>query len=198
MIKLLRDKIFISTRPGGPSDQLTQLLTASGASVLELPLIKIEAASLSEVENNYLSRLATFQWIIFTSPNGVRYFFEILKRTNGNHQLPAHVQMAVIGHKTGKTVESFGHPVSFVNPGSTAEDFSETFAQHIKNSLEKPNILLPLGNLARSVIQDSLKKTARCFRMVVYKTEITMLSNVSKKATMIWLFLPVPQESKTS
>ena len=168
----LQNKRFISTRPAGTSDELSRLLLQAGASLLEFPLIEIKAATLSSEEKQLFFRLEQFQWMILTSPNGVRYFFEVLQEVTGTQKLPESLQIAVIGEKTGKTLEKYGYNPTFVNPGSTAEDFAEPFARHIGGEKSKPKIVLPLGNLARTVIQDHLEKLAECTRINVYRTEM--------------------------
>lgn len=168
----LQNKLFISTRPTGASDELRFLLNEAGASLLEFPLIEIKPASLTSEEKQLFSRLEQFQWMILTSPNGVHYFFEILQEVTGTQKLPKSLQIAVIGKKTSKTLKKYRYTAAFVNPGSTAEDFAEPFARHIAAKNSKPKIVLPLGNLARTVIQDHLEKLADCTRINIYKTEL--------------------------
>jgi uroporphyrinogen-III synthase len=168
----LQNKLFISTRPAGSSDELNRLLLEAGASLLEFPLIEIKAATLSSEEKQLFFQLDQFQWLILTSPNGVRYFFEILQEVTGTQKLPESLQIAVIGEKTGKTLEKYGYNPTFVNPGSTAEDFAEPFARHIATKNLKPKVVLPLGNLARNVIQEHLEKLADCIRINIYRTEM--------------------------
>ncbi len=170
MSGLLQDKIFISTRPEGQSDELAQLFTEAGATLLEMPLIKIQPIRLTEKEAKCIQNLVNFDWLIFTSPNGVTCFFDNLIEISGNHNLPESVQMAVIGNKTEKVLISYGHTASFKNPGSTGEDFAEAFIQQLKNTNHKPKILLALGNLARTVIQDKLNEFADCTRINLYET----------------------------
>lgn len=170
MNRFLQDKIFISTRPEGQSDGLAQLFSDAGATILEMPLIKIEPSCLSEEERKCFKQLHTFQWLIFTSPNGVRCFFENLQEIQGNQQLPEALQLAVIGNKTELILSKYGYKAQFINPGSTGEDFVETFIRNIKNNSTKLNILLSLGNIARTVIQDKLAEFANCTRINVYQT----------------------------
>jgi uroporphyrinogen-III synthase len=172
MTSLLKQKIFISTRPKSSSGELAKLLAQEGATLFEFPLIKIKSLPLSEDEKASFYRLENFQWIIFTSPNGVTHFFEDLNTLTGSTRLPETLQIAVIGEKTERVVQSFGFTASFVNPGSTADDFSGPFYRIIQNTTTRPNILLPLGNLARTIIQEQLKDVANCTRINVYKTEI--------------------------
>ncbi len=167
----LQDKIFISTRPEGQSGELAQLFTKAGATVIEMPLVKIQPARLSEGEKKYFEQLHLFQWLIFTSTNGVRCFFENLQEIQGNQNLPESLQLAVIGNKTEQVLNNFGCKAAFTNPGSTGEDFAESFIQKIQTENTKPNVLLALGNIARNVIQDQLNEFATCTRLNLYETK---------------------------
>lgn len=171
MTLILKDKIFISTRPVNDSDDLPALLTGKGAKVIEFPLIQIKIAEITEEEKKEFSEINSFNWIVFTSQNGVRHFFSHLKAITGSHHLDDSVQIATIGVKTEHILLSYGYHSSFVNPGSTAEDFSAPFLKHIEQENTKPKILLPVGKLARTVIQDHLKEAASCVRIDIYKTE---------------------------
>ena len=165
----LKNKVFISTRPSGRSDELTRLFGEKGAEVLEMPLIEIKASILTDKEKKQLQNLEKFQWLVFTSPNGVRYFFNALENITRKNKIPASLQIGVIGSKTEKVVEQFGYKAAFVNPGNTGEEFAEAF--HAKLSTQPhPRVLLALGNLARDVIQDKLRERASCVRIDVYET----------------------------
>ncbi|WP_175550031.1 uroporphyrinogen-III synthase [Mariniphaga anaerophila] len=156
------------------SNEINCLLTEKGAAVLEFPLIEISKTQLSFTEKKQFTRLNQFQWLILTSSNGVWIFFEILQEINGNQKLPENLKIAAIGEKTKETLESFGYRAAFVNPGATAEDFSEPFANRLKTETTKPKVLLPVGNLARTVIQSSLKEVANCTRINIYQTEMPL------------------------
>ena len=179
---VLQNKLFISTRPEGQSDELKRLFETEGAQLLEFPLIKINPLELSNDETTVLESLNRFNWLILTSPNGVRSFFDRLKE-NGIEALPASIQIGVIGKKTQKVLSTFGYEPAFVNPGNTAEDFVAAFIPKIQNSTEKPQILLALGNLARTVIQDELNVHATCTRINVYET--VMPDSTDKKTLQL-------------
>lgn len=166
---LLQDKIFISTRPEGQSDELARLFSEAGATFCEMPMVRIQNAVLTNAEKSYFTLLEKFQWLVFTSPNGVRHFFESLAEIVGNQKLPESLLLAVVGNKTGQVLNNYGYQASFVNPGSTGEDFAEAFIQHIKKET-KPNVLLALGNLARTVIEEQLTNYATCTRINLYET----------------------------
>jgi uroporphyrinogen-III synthase len=173
----LKNKLFISTRPTESSSELTTLLSLEGATVLELPLIETKAAEITIEEKKYFLKLYQFYWVIFTSINGVRYFFDMMKEQTGSYYLPPGLKLAVIGSKTENRLKEYGYTASFVNPGSTAEEFSVSFLPYIENYNSRPVILLPLGNLARTIIQDYLKDIADCVRINIYKTVIPEYSD---------------------
>ncbi|HKJ80055.1 MAG TPA: uroporphyrinogen-III synthase, partial [Prolixibacteraceae bacterium] len=81
MKKTLRNKLFISTRPKGRSVELKRLFEARGAELLDLPMIEVQAAEVSDQEKKWMANLENFQWLIFTSPNGVNFFFQQLNET---------------------------------------------------------------------------------------------------------------------
>ncbi len=166
----LKNKLFISTRPTGQSDELIDLLEQAGAKAIEMPLIEIKSRVLSGSELELMDYIEQFQWIIFTSPNGVYHFFETRKEREFS-SLPDNIQIAVIGKKTEKVLSVFGYRADFVNPGNTSEDFVFAFADKIRTE-KNPKILLAVGNLARTFIQDKLKDWAECSRIDVYKTEV--------------------------
>lgn len=168
---ILKDKIFISTRPEGQSDELSQLFTKAGATVFEMPLVKIQPLVLLDKEKKYFEQLHHFQWLVFTSTNGVHCFFENLQEIQGNQILPDSLKLAVIGNKTEQVLNSFGYKSAFTNPGSTGEDFAETFVKEIQTENTKPNILLALGNIARNVIQNQLINFSNCTRINLYETK---------------------------
>lgn len=165
----LKNKLFISTRPKEQAGELKHLLEEAGADVLDMPLIDVRRAKPTNQETGLLDAMEQFQWLILTSPNGMRYFFQILEE-RGVSQLPDKLQVAVIGRKTEEVLASFGYSAAFVNPGNTAEDFVAAFIAKIENESHRPRILLALGNLARTVIQDELNRYAECLRVNVYET----------------------------
>jgi uroporphyrinogen-III synthase len=168
----LKNKLFISTRPADRSDEMKRLFEEAGAELLEMPLIKIEPLSVSAAEKKLLENIGQFDWLILTSANGVHYFFESFNKISDNNKLPEHIKIAVIGNKTQKKLEEYGVTPDFVNPGNIAEDFSEAFLKHLQKEKQHPNILLALGKLARTVIQDALTDIANCTRIDFYTTVI--------------------------
>ena len=167
MGKLLENRIFISTRPAGQSAELENLLSEESATLINMPTIEIRPLPLDEFARLQLKNLESFNWIVFTSPNGLKYFFEALFELQNNYGLPEHLKIAVVGKKTAAHLECYGTSAAFINLGNTAEDFVNDFFHRV-NLGER--VLFPIGNLARTVIEDKISKKAICTRILFYET----------------------------
>lgn len=167
MGKLLENKVFISTRPAGQSAELEHLLSEESATLISMPTIDIRPLPLDEFSWLQLKNLDSFNWIVFTSPNGLKYFFARLFDLQNNYGLPEHLKIAVVGKKTAAHLECYGTSAEFINLGNTAEDFANDFFHRV--SLGE-RVLFPIGNLARSVIEDKISIKAICTRVLFYET----------------------------
>lgn len=168
----LKNKLFISTRPTGRSYEMKRLFEEAGAELLEMPMIQIEPLPISAKNQQLVENIEHFDWLILTSASGVHYFFESFNKILEQKKLPEKIKIAVIGSKTQMKLKKYGYKPDFTNPGNTAEDFSEAFIKHLQKEKKQPNILLALGKLARTVIQNQLKEIANCTRIDIYTTII--------------------------
>ena len=167
MGELLKNKVFISTRPAGQSAELENLLTEESATLLSMPTIDVRPLPLDEFAWAQMKNIESFNWIVFTSPNGLKYFFARLFDLQNNYGLPEHLKIAVVGKKTAASLECYGTSASFINLGNTAEDFSTDFINRVSQG---ERVLFPIGNLARTVIEDKISKKADCTRVLFYET----------------------------
>jgi len=167
MSKLLENKVFISTRPAGQSGELETLLAEESATLISMPTIEVKPLPLDEFAWLQLRNLESFNWIVFTSPNGLKYFFAALFELQNNFGLPEHLKIAVVGKKTAAHLECYGTSAAFINLGNTAEDFVADFFHRVN---EGERVLFPIGNLARNVIEDRISKKAICTRILFYET----------------------------
>lgn len=169
MGKTLANKIFISTRPIGQNDELRLLLEKEGAHLFEMPTIEIHPADLSLSDKEIFTRLEKYSWIIFTSPNGIHYFFHNLKKINGSYHLPSSVKTAVVGIKTEQILREYGYETTFRNPGNTGADLAEELIKAINAD---DQLLFPEGSLARGIIAEKLSEIAGCTPLVVYQNKM--------------------------
>ncbi len=165
---LLKGKTIISTRAAEPGDSLPVLLEAHGAELLALPMIEITPTPLDAQMIEQLAYPDRYDWIFFTSKNGVINFFRHLMDVKGNTELPNTVKLAVIGYKTGLELEYYGYSPTFISDENTAEQFLKQF--YNKYQPHNLNILLSLGNLADNTLSNRLSAENTVHRINVYQT----------------------------
>ena len=166
MKDFLKNKVFISTRPLKSKNELDELLIQAGGQVEYLPMIDIVPNELNAAEKALLNTIDHFNWIVFTSNNGVSHFFNKLDSSSNL----AHIRFAVIGKKTEQVLNEFGYQASFVNPGNTSDEFAVAFRDFMKAQEPNAKVLFVLGNLAGSKIEDQLEGVAHFQRIDIYKT----------------------------
>lgn len=164
----LQGKIFISTVSAHKAIGLRKYLEPLGATVIDFPMTEITAVECTEDFRRVLESLPTYQWIIFTSTNGVKHFHRLMQTCMKEATLPVSVRTAAVGVKTAQEIEKFFGPASFTGSGNTAEALMNELLS--KENLQNCNILLPLGNLAPNTLQERLSPIARVTRLNVYHT----------------------------
>ena len=164
----LKDKVIISTRALEPGDTLPDVLKARGAKLISLPMIEITRTLLRSDEMDLMKNLDFFDWIFFTSKNGVSHFFKHLIDIKGNTELPKSVKMAVIGVKTAIELDYYGYAPDFISEENTSVDLINLFYK--KHHPENLKILLSLGTLADNMLFDSFSLENKVYRVNVYKT----------------------------
>jgi len=165
----LKDKVIISTRAIESGDSLPDLLKACGAKLLSLPMIEIAPSKLDAGAIEQLNHLEQFDWIFFTSKNGVVNFFRHLIDVKGNTELPKTVHLAVIGYKTGLELEYYGYTPTLICDENTSDELLIQFYK--KYQPENLNILLALGNLADNTLSNRLSTENKVQRINVYQTD---------------------------
>ena len=91
------------TRPAHQADDLARPLAELGAEVLLQPAIEIRPSPGTEAINQLLGSLDRFDWLVFSSSNGVRCFFErLLNPASGVRQHPGKVAIPEDGNDTGR------------------------------------------------------------------------------------------------
>src|SRR5712692_6805910 len=110
--KPLQGLRILITRPKEQSMPLAEEIVRLGGTPLEFPTISVEPTQKNAQSERALETLNRYDWIIFTSANGVRHFFNgsRMKKMNLADVSP---RIAVIGPATAHAVEQCGLKVSF-------------------------------------------------------------------------------------
>ncbi|MFD1736008.1 uroporphyrinogen-III synthase [Bacillus salitolerans] len=163
----LHHKTIVITRDGKSNEQLAAHISKLGGVPISVPLLDFRLSTITEHEERIIHDLMQYDWIVFTSANGVSYFFELYYKLKKESvlRLP---NIAVVGEKTKNSIEERGFIPSLVPKEYVAECLIEMFMQE---PIEQKKILLIKGNLARPVLANGLKELGvTVHELVVYET----------------------------
>ncbi len=153
--KPLFGKGVVITRPERQTDDLARLLEAQGASPIAFPTISIVPPhDWSEVDSA-IDQLESYHWLIFTSANGVHFFFQRLQDKCRDIRDLKGIKICCIGPATARQIEDRGIKVDLVPKEYIAEGILESFALL---DLSGKKILIPRAAVARDILPEGLKK----------------------------------------
>lgn len=173
--KSLTGKRLAVTRASDQASELGGLLTARGAEVVELPLIKVSAAIEKETLADVLLELGGYDWIVFTSANGVRHFFREFNRIFDDIRSLGLLRFACIGDATARAIRELHLKVECQPATATADALADALIA--TGSLDSAKLLIITGNLNRDTLVTKLE-AARAIvdQLQVYQTEPNDLS----------------------
>ncbi|MHB8138773.1 MAG: uroporphyrinogen-III C-methyltransferase [Smithellaceae bacterium] len=153
--KPLFGKGVVITRPERQANDLARLLVDQGANPIAFPTISITQPSDWSELDRALDQLGTYNWLIFTSANGVHFFFERLKEKDRDVRDLKGVKICCIGPATARQIEDRGIKVDLVPDEFIAEGILKSFASM---DLSEQKILIPRAASAREILPEGLKK----------------------------------------
>ena len=169
----LAGKTVLITRAQHQAKQMSVAVKERSGIPLEIPLLRMEGTSHRRIHHT-ARQLHSYDWVIFTSKNGVTFFLDGLEK-----KLPLTIKIAAVGVKTKLELEKRGYQVHFVPTSFVAEVFAEEFLKELSGN---ERILFPKGNLARDVIPVKLRGIGVSLdELIVYGTKV----NVEKKQELI-------------
>ncbi|WP_026906346.1 uroporphyrinogen-III synthase [Paucisalibacillus globulus] len=161
-------KNVLVTREASQAKLFTEQLLKNGAEVVEVPLLKI-ACKCSKENIKELRHLDKFNWVFFTSVNGVDCFFDMLEK-NSMH-IP-NVKIAVVGHKTEEALNRYGYQAEIVPSRYDGETLVKEFLEKYEDIGQ---VLLVQGSRSRDVIEKGLSEAGIIYQtLVVYETIYNM------------------------
>jgi uroporphyrinogen III methyltransferase / synthase len=147
--KPLFGKRILVTRAREQSQSLSEKIHELGGESLEFPVIKITRPKRQDFLDQSLRRLHEYDWIIFTSVNGVKFFFSRLRELKIDIRQMAKAKIAAIGPKTAEALWEKGLLVDVIPEEYQAEGLIESLRHHVKAG---DKILLPRANIARKIL----------------------------------------------
>jgi uroporphyrinogen III methyltransferase / synthase len=159
-------KRIVVTRAREQASALSERLRAAGAEPIEYPVIAFAPPDDWSLLDRALREIDGYDWVIFTSVNGVRYTLDRMRDLGVDPQRLNGLKLAAIGPATAAALQDAGLRASFVPNEFVAE---AVLAQIGDVSADR--ILLPRADIARELLADGLEaKGATVDNVVAYRT----------------------------
>ena len=127
----LAGKTILVTRSVGQSSELTQVLAASGANVIEMPTLEIGPPSSWEALDHAIAHISHFHWLILTSSNAIDYFFERLITQGKDARALTGIKIAVVGDKTAQSLKQHCLQPDYIPPNFIADSLAANFPEDL-------------------------------------------------------------------
>ena len=165
--KPLFGKRVIVTRAETSGQALSEQLEELGAQVDEFPVIRFVGPSDCAPVDEAVARLDSFDWIVFTSANGVEWLVRRLLESGRDIRALGSAKLAAIGPKTAAALEELKLKVDYVPSEYVAEGVLREFPEGIRGK----RILIPRALEAREELPDGLRaRGAEVAVVAVYET----------------------------
>jgi uroporphyrinogen III methyltransferase/synthase len=151
----LMGKRVVVTRAREQASDLVNMLSDMGAECLECPTIEVAPPDDWALLDRATDTIAAYDWIVFTSVNGVKFFFERLFERGKDVRVLNHLRTAAIGPATAKRLLDFGLRSDIIPESYRAESVVDAFRNE---AVEGKKILLPRAKEARPILPAELRK----------------------------------------
>ena len=153
--KPLLGKTIVVTRARQQASDLVKQLAELGAECIECPTIKIVPSDNKTPMIDAIERIVDYDWLVFTSVNGVLSFFEQLFDMEKDVRILGHLKLCTIGPVTAQQLMAYGLKTDILPKTYRAESVVEAFRQE---SIKGKRVLLPRAKEARKVLPESLRE----------------------------------------
>jgi uroporphyrinogen-III synthase len=172
-------KRILITRPRARANGFAEKLRLAGFESVFFPVIEIQPIKNNPALDRALEKLNCYEWIVFTSVNGVEVVFDVLARNEVTKQSPTEIQgllrsarsdmtpkVAAIGPKTAEALQSHGLTPDFVPVEYVAESILPGLGD-----LQGKWVLLPRAEIARKALPEAIVAAGGlAHEIAVYKT----------------------------
>lgn len=166
--KPLAGKKILITRARDQSGDFATRLKTLGAEVIEFPTIEIVPPLCWKELDQAIDQLRSYGWLIFTSANGVNFFWQRLAERGEVHRFPSTLKVCSIGPATANQLRKKKISVSYIPKEFIAESILDGFEKLL---IKGERILLARAKKARDILPNGLKKMGAKVDVVeVYRT----------------------------
>ncbi len=164
--KPLFGKRIVVTRPRAQASRFADLLEQHGAEVFRFPTIETVRMDSYTALDAALDTAASYDWLIFTSVNGVRYFFDRLQERQLDIRSLGSVRIAAIGPETARAVEA-----RYLRVDAMPQEYRAEALIEVLGVEKAQRILLPRAAEARAILPQELRAVgAHVDEVATYRT----------------------------
>jgi uroporphyrinogen-III synthase len=161
----LAGKKILVTCEKGLAEAFEKKLKKSDAEVFVLPAIEIKPVDDWKEVDEYILDLQNYDWLIFTSQNVVKYFFQRMAKSRAGKDWNKNFKIAAVGESTKNLIEKNNCKVSFLPEKFTAMDLARSL-----NDVSEKKILFPHGDrINAKAIHELKRRGAQVDEVILYK-----------------------------
>lgn len=153
--KPLFGRRIVVTRPRAQAASFVERLSDAGAEVIPCPTIEIVPPASWDALDAAIRRLEEFDWLVFTSVNGVRMFFDRLRHLGRDVRALHRARLAAVGPQTAQALEERGLLPDVVPAEFRAEGVAGVMAEA---GVSGQRVLLPRAAGAREILPELLRE----------------------------------------
>lgn len=171
----LAGRTVVITRAQAQADEFVARLEQFGAEVMACPTIVINALESYEILDEAIEHLYGYDWLIFTSVNGVDYFFRRLHACGHDTIELDELKVCAIGEATAEQLRDLHVHVDVIPEEFKAEGVFAALERFVggPENLSNLNVLIPRASVARDYLPQALEKAgARVDVVPVYQTSL--------------------------
>jgi uroporphyrinogen III methyltransferase/synthase len=158
-------KRVVITRPSEEGERSVEALEALGAEALLAPMVRILPPESFEPLDDAIGRLDSFDWLVFSSGNGVRHFLDRIDALGLDLRALGRVKIAAIGSATAEALAGYRLKADLV-PGSHR---SEGLIEALTPEVLGRRVLLARADRGRAILQDELGRIAHVEQVTAYR-----------------------------
>jgi uroporphyrinogen III methyltransferase/synthase len=161
-------KRVLVTRARSQASVLSRMLAERGAEAVELPVIEARDLTDTTELDDAVSSLSNYQWVLFTSVNGVDAFWQRMRAMGRDARWFEKIKIGAIGPATAERLQDIG-----LYPDYISQEFtSESMLQGLEElGIAGCRILLPRSDIApRELVEGLIKLGADPFEVAAYRT----------------------------
>jgi uroporphyrinogen III methyltransferase/synthase len=189
-------KSIVVTRDACGNAEFAGKIISRGGNPIEFEAIKISPLTNKDRFLRALAKFTEYDWIVFTSSNGVEIVFNFLRNLGKDARVFSSVKIAAIGSETADTLDKFGIKADFVPTVFTSKELGKQLAEF--TNLKGKKVLLLRSQLASDELVEWLEQAGAeienvpVYRIDTVKRKCNRLIENIKSGEIDWLVFASP------